>query len=64
LVPAVSWRVAKGVAQVYRNDDYGFAVEVEVRDGVLVYIDLEDPSDCSTLVASDDSLVYTVATAT
>jgi hypothetical protein len=53
----------EGVAQVYRNDDYGFAVEVEVRDGPGLHRP-RGPVDCSTLVASDYSLVYTVATAT
>jgi D-alanyl-D-alanine carboxypeptidase len=43
----------------YREDDYGLALRIEARDGALVLIDDDDPTDCSTLVATDDPLVYT-----
>lgn len=56
-----SWREVLGI---YREDDYGFGVRFEARDGKLVMVNEEDPSDRSTLVAAaghdPDGLVFTM----
>jgi D-alanyl-D-alanine carboxypeptidase len=53
------WRELIGM---YQNDDYGFVVRVEVRDGELVLINDDDPTDVAKLAGTADPLVYTVAT--
>ena len=50
-----AWRELLGL---YREDDYGFGVRIEARDGKLLFIDEDDPADRSTLVATDDPLVF------
>jgi CubicO group peptidase (beta-lactamase class C family) len=53
-----AWRELLGT---YRNDDYGFALRVEVRDGALMLVDDDDPTDSSTLTATEDPLAYSIA---
>jgi hypothetical protein len=45
----------------YREDGYGLALFVEVRDGGLVVVDAGDPSDCSKLAPTEDPLLWTIA---
>jgi CubicO group peptidase (beta-lactamase class C family) len=42
----------------YREDDYGFGVRIEARDGHLILIDEDNPTDRSRLVATDDPLAF------
>ncbi|HET9615469.1 MAG TPA: serine hydrolase domain-containing protein [Candidatus Limnocylindrales bacterium] len=52
-----AWRELLGT---YREDDYGFGVRVEARDGKLVLIDEENPSERPALVPTDDPLVFRI----
>jgi CubicO group peptidase (beta-lactamase class C family) len=52
-----AWRELLGE---YREEEYGFGVRIEARDGALVMINEDDRSDRSTLVGSDDALVFTI----
>ena len=45
----------------YREDDYGMGLLVEARDGKLVIVDEDDPTDVSKLVAGDDPLAFAIA---
>ena len=53
-----AWRELVGT---YEDDDYGYSVQIEVRDGALVLIDTDVPSEHSALVATDDPLVFRFA---
>jgi CubicO group peptidase (beta-lactamase class C family) len=53
-----AWRELVGF---YREDGYGLALFVEVRDGGLVVVDAGDPSDCSKLAPTEDPLLWTIA---
>jgi CubicO group peptidase (beta-lactamase class C family) len=50
-----TWRELIGL---YREDDYGFGVRVEVRDGRLIVVDESDPSDRPALDATEDPLTF------
>jgi D-alanyl-D-alanine carboxypeptidase len=52
-----AWRELLGA---YQEDDYGYGLRVEFRNGALVLIAEDDPTDVSVLVASDDPFVFTV----
>ena len=53
-----AWRELLGT---YEDNDYGYGVRIEVRDGALVLIDVDDPSQPSKLAAADDPLVFRFA---
>jgi CubicO group peptidase (beta-lactamase class C family) len=52
-----SWRELLGT---YQEDEYGFGVRIEMRDGALVLINEEDSSDRPALIGGDDPLVFTI----
>jgi CubicO group peptidase (beta-lactamase class C family) len=51
------WRELLGE---YREEEYGFGVRIEARDGKLVMVNEDEPTDRSTLVAGDDPLAFTI----
>jgi D-alanyl-D-alanine carboxypeptidase len=52
-----AWRELLGT---YQDDEYGAGVKIEFRDGGLVIVDVDDPSDCSTLIGGGDPLQFTI----
>ena len=50
-----AWRELVGS---YQEDEYGSGVRIEVRDGELVLIDVDDPAESARLVPTEDSLVF------
>jgi hypothetical protein len=56
--PAATSEARRELLGIYREDDYGFGVRIEARDGQLVYIDEDNPADRSALVATGDALAF------
>jgi hypothetical protein len=53
-----TWRELVGT---YEDNDYGYGVRIEVRDGALVLIDVDDPARPAAFVATEDPLVFRFA---
>jgi hypothetical protein len=45
----------------YEDDDYGYGVRIEVRDGALVLNYVDVPSELAALTATEDPLVFRFA---
>jgi CubicO group peptidase (beta-lactamase class C family) len=54
----VAWRELVGT---YQDDDYGYGVRIEVRDGALVLAYTDDPAEPAALAATDDPLMFRFA---
>jgi D-alanyl-D-alanine carboxypeptidase len=50
-----AWRELIGT---YQDDDYGYGVNVEVRDGALILSYVDVPSESAPLVATEDPLLF------
>jgi D-alanyl-D-alanine carboxypeptidase len=53
-----AWRELVGT---YEDDDYGYGVRIEVRDGALVLNYVDVPSELAALSATEDPLVFRFA---
>jgi len=53
-----AWRELVGT---YEDDDYGYGVRIEVRDGALVLSYLDVPSESATLAATEDPHLFRFA---